>query len=85
MSLTKLSLARNEKKSTKSDHVYYTLKIFENFMFLEDEKRPVGTWWVKLFPASESLVGEIPAGDEKIAHLFLQCSVCDICFSLSLF
>jgi hypothetical protein len=25
----------------KSDHVYYTLKIFENFMFLEDENVPL--------------------------------------------
>jgi hypothetical protein len=30
-----------KKKSTKSDHVYYTLKIFENFMFLEDENVPL--------------------------------------------
>jgi hypothetical protein len=25
----------------QSDHVYYTLKIFENFMFLEDENVPL--------------------------------------------
>jgi hypothetical protein len=25
----------------KSDHVYYTFKIFENFMFLEDENVPL--------------------------------------------
>jgi hypothetical protein len=30
-----------KKKSTKSDHVYYTSKIFENFMFLEDENVPL--------------------------------------------
>ncbi len=28
---------------------------------------------VKLFPARESLVSDIPAGDGKIANLFLQC------------
>jgi hypothetical protein len=28
---------------------------------------------LKLFPARESLVGDIPAGDGKIANLFLQC------------
>ncbi len=28
----------------------------------------------KLFPCRESLVMDIPAGDEKIANLFLQCS-----------
>ena len=30
-----------KKKSTKSDHVYYTLKIFEKFIFLEDENVPL--------------------------------------------
>ncbi len=29
---------------------------------------------IKLFPARESLVSDIPAGDEKIANLFLQCT-----------
>jgi len=28
---------------------------------------------IKLFPARESSVSDIPAGDEKIANLFLQC------------
>jgi hypothetical protein len=28
----------------------------------------------KLFPASESLVGDIPTGDGKIVNLFLQCT-----------
>ncbi len=28
---------------------------------------------VKFFPARESLVSDIPAGDGKIANLFLQC------------
>jgi hypothetical protein len=28
---------------------------------------------IKLFPARESLVSDIPAGDGKIANLFLQC------------
>jgi hypothetical protein len=28
---------------------------------------------INLFPARESLVGDIPAGDGKIANLFLQC------------
>jgi hypothetical protein len=36
-----VDLGTLKKKSTKSDHVYYTLKIFENFMFLEDENVPV--------------------------------------------
>ena len=30
--------------------------------------------FLSLFPARESLVGDIPAGDEKIANLFLQCT-----------
>ncbi len=30
-----------KKNSTKSDHVYYTLKIFEKFIFLEDENVPL--------------------------------------------
>ncbi len=29
----------------------------------------------KLFPARESLVSDIPAGDGKIVHLFLQCMI----------
>jgi hypothetical protein len=28
---------------------------------------------IKLFPARESLVSDIPAGDRKTANLFLQC------------
>jgi hypothetical protein len=36
-----VDLGTLKKKSTKSDHVYYTLKIFENFMFLEDENVPL--------------------------------------------
>ena len=36
-----VNLGTLKKKSTKSDHVYYTLKIFENFMFLEDENVPL--------------------------------------------
>ncbi len=28
---------------------------------------------IKLFPARESLVSDIPAGDGKTANLFLQC------------
>ncbi len=31
---------------------------------------------IKLFPARESLVSDIPAGDAKIGNLFLQCSNC---------
>ncbi len=30
---------------------------------------------IKLFPARESLVSDIPAGEKKIAYLFLQCKV----------
>jgi hypothetical protein len=30
---------------------------------------------IKLFPARESLVSDVPAGDGKIANLFLQCTV----------
>jgi hypothetical protein len=30
---------------------------------------------IKLFPARESLVSDIPAGDGKMANLFLQCMV----------
>ncbi len=30
---------------------------------------------IKLFPARESLVSDIPAGDGKIANLFLQCII----------
>ncbi len=29
----------------------------------------------KLFPSRESLVSDIPAGDGKMANLFLQCTV----------
>ena len=36
-----VDLGTFKKKSAKSDHVYYTLKIFENFMFLEDENVPL--------------------------------------------
>jgi hypothetical protein len=36
-----VDLGNLKKKSTKSDHVYYTLKLFENFMFLEDENVPL--------------------------------------------
>jgi hypothetical protein len=28
---------------------------------------------IKLFPARESLVNDIPAGDRKTANIFLQC------------
>jgi hypothetical protein len=31
---------------------------------------------IKLFPARESLVSDIPAGDGKNENLFLQCTVC---------
>jgi hypothetical protein len=30
---------------------------------------------IRLFPARESLVSDIPAGDGKIANLFLKCIV----------
>jgi hypothetical protein len=36
-----IDLETLKKKSSKSDHVYYTFKIFENFMFLEDENVPL--------------------------------------------
>ncbi len=35
---------------------------------------PGGEWFL-LFPARESLVSDIPAGDGKIVNLFLQCIV----------
>jgi hypothetical protein len=41
---------------------YYTVKKVSNFLS-------------KLFPARESLIIDISAGDGKIANLFLQCSV----------
>ncbi len=31
---------------------------------------------IKLFPARESLVSDIPAVDRKAANLFLQCIIC---------
>ncbi len=34
---------------------------------------------IKLFPAMESLVIDIPAGDGKIINLFLQCKRVDMC------
>jgi hypothetical protein len=30
---------------------------------------------IKLFPARESLVSDIPAGDRKIVNIFLQCTI----------
>ncbi len=42
---------------------------------------------IKLFPARESLVSDIPAGDGKMVNLFLQCRRCKYdlsCFSLSI-
>jgi hypothetical protein len=30
----------------------------------------------KLFPPSKSMISDIPAGEEKIANLFLQCMTC---------
>ena len=36
-----VDLGTLKKKSAKSDHVYYTLKIGENFIFLEDENVPL--------------------------------------------
>ncbi len=33
---------------------------------------------ITLFPARESLVSDIPAGDGKTANLFLQCNNCKI-------
>ncbi len=45
-----IDLETLKKKSSKSDHVYYTFKIFENFMFLEDENVPLvlgGLIWKK--------------------------------------
>jgi hypothetical protein len=33
---------------------------------------------IKLFPARESLVSDIPVGDRKIANLFLQCNYSEI-------
>ncbi len=32
----------------------------------------------KLYPAKESLVSDVPAGDGKIDNLFLQCTHCEI-------
>jgi hypothetical protein len=47
---------------------------------------PSPAWWsltnspwpriIKLFPAMDSLVSDIPAGDGKIVNLFLQCRNC---------
>jgi hypothetical protein len=37
--------------------------------------RDVTNQTLKLFPARESLVSDIPAGDGKIANSFLQCVV----------
>jgi hypothetical protein len=34
---------------------------------------------IKFFPARESLVGDIPAGDGKIVNLFLQCMQHTLC------
>ena len=41
-------------------------------------KKPTLDHWqrkIKLFPARESLVSDIPSEDEKIANLFLQCDI----------
>ncbi len=39
-------------------------------------------WIIKLCPARESLESDIPAGDGKIANLFLQCSNLKNCESM---
>ncbi len=39
-----------------------------------DFPSPAGMSLAKLYPAMESLVRDIPAGDEKTANLFLQCT-----------
>jgi hypothetical protein len=54
----------------------YTVKKGERFSRPQTGCHLLNSPWagiIKLFPARESLVSDIPAGDGKIANLFLQC------------
>ncbi len=58
--------------------VLYTVKIGQRFSRPQPGCHLPNSHWpgiIKLFPASESLVGDIPAGDRK-SLVFLKCKLC---------
>ncbi len=60
----------------------YTVKKFKRFSRPQPGCQWLNSPWAGIFPPRESLVSDIPAGDGKMANLFLQCidlTFCETC------
>jgi hypothetical protein len=70
------SQARNGHVNIKNDMMRYTVKKGYRLSSPKPGCHLRNSPWagiIKLFPARESLDSDIPAGDGKMANLFLQC------------
>ena len=71
-----MSVLRSVSESAQAVHCKKMLMIFPSPAGMSLTKLSLGGNYdviYKLFPSRDSLVSDIPAGDGKMANLFLQC------------
>jgi hypothetical protein len=73
MCISQPILYQNLKKKSTSIPSIHTVKKFKRFSRPQPGCHWLNSPWAGIFPPRESLVSDIPAGDGKMANLFLQC------------